>query len=201
MRLAAVALLIPAATLLLGSAAAADECPMVVRAHFTERAQVDAVAAWTEPWEVRYDQGYLVVAVDGDGFARLIAAGLEIEVDERLTRQLCEPSETLKGQTEGIPSYPCYRTVEETFADAAAIAAAHPDLAEWIDAGDSWEKTTPGGLAGYDLMVLKLTNSTVPGTPTGSGGLHGKPRLLVTSAIHAREYTTAELVSLSTIMS
>jgi len=193
MQRTAVALTILVVVLLPGAALGSD-CPAVVRANFSERAQVDAVAAWTEPWEVDYDAGTLVVAVDADGFARLVEAGLDVEIDERLTRRLCEPLEPLKGQTEGIPSYPCYRTVEETFADAAALAATHPGLAEWIDVGDSWEKATPGGLPGYDMMVLKLTNSAVAGTPTGTGAPHGKPRILVTSAIHAREYATAELM-------
>jgi carboxypeptidase T len=174
--------------------AAADDCPTVVRAWFADRSQVAAVASWTEPWEVRYDQGYLVVAVDADGFARLMAAGLELEIDERMTSRLCTPLKRLEGQTESIPGYPCYRLVEETFTDALALTVAHPDLAQLIDVGDSWEKTAPGGLPGYDMMVLKLTNSAVPGTPTGSGPPHGKPRLLVTSAIHAREYTTTELM-------
>ena len=55
-----------------------------------------------------------------------------------------------------------------------------------MDAGDSWEKVTAGGLPGYDMKVLKLTNSAVPGP---------KPKLFITAAIHAREYTTAELVT------
>lgn len=177
-----------------GTIAAADECPTVVRAWFADRGQVDEVARWNEPWEVNYDEGYLVVGVDADGFARLMAAGLDLEIDERMTQKLCQPREYLKGQTEGIPSYPCYRTVEETFADAEALTVSYPGLAEWIDIGDSWEKTTPGGLPGYDMMVLKLTNSAVVGTPTGSGPPHGKPRILVTSAIHAREYATTELM-------
>jgi hypothetical protein len=176
------------------SAAAAVDCPTVVRAWFADRSQVAEVAVWTEPWEVRYDRGIMVVAVDADGFARLMAAGLELEIDEQRTARLCAPLKRLEGQTEGIPGYPCYRTVEETFADALALTVAHPDLAQLIDVGDSWEKATAGGLAGYDMMVLKLTNSAVPGTPTGSDPPHGKPRLLLTGAIHAREYTTAELV-------
>ncbi|MDQ4076372.1 MAG: M14 family metallopeptidase, partial [Chloroflexota bacterium] len=57
-----------------------------------------------------------------------------------------------------------------------------PYLATWIDVGDSWEKTQ--GLGGYDMMVLKLTNSAIPGP---------KPKLFAMSAVHAREYTTAEL--------
>jgi hypothetical protein len=43
------------------------------------------------------------------------------------------------------------------------------------------------------MMVLRLTNSAVAGTPPA--GTTGKPRLFVTAAIHAREYTTAELMT------
>lgn len=87
-------------------------------------------------------------------------------------------------QTTGlsIPGYPCYPTVEETEAAAQAIVAAHPTLATWTDVGDSWEKVH--GFGGHDIFVLKLTNHAITGT---------KPKLLITSAIHAREYTTAPI--------
>jgi PKD repeat protein len=88
----------------------------------------------------------------------------------------------LPGQGGGIPGYPCYRTVEETFDSAAQLAADFPTLATWLDIGDSWEKTQ-NVLDGYDMMVLRLTNAAIPGP---------KPALLVFGAIHAREYTTAE---------
>jgi len=174
-------------------AASGRSCPTVVRAYFSDRAMVEEVATWTEPWEVRYDDGYLVVGVDPDGYQRLLAAGFRLEVDERRTRRACEPLEPLEGQTRGIPGYLCYRTVEETFTTAQNLAAAHPDLAQWVDAGDSWEKTDAGGLDGYDMGVLVLTNVNVVGTPPAYGS--GKPKLFVTSAIHARELTTAELMT------
>ena len=79
--------------------------------------------------------------------------------------------------------------MEETLADGAALAVAYPDLAEWIDIGDSWEKTSPGGLAGYDLMVLQLTNTT-NGIPSAD-----KPDLWLMGAIHSRELVTAETVT------
>lgn len=178
----------------LSTTARAGDCPTVVRAWFTDRSQVEEVASWTEPWEVHHDRGYLVVDVDAEGMDRLLAAGFRVEIDERLTLKMCTPPLPLEGQTEGIPGYPCYRTVEETFTDAQAIVAQYPTLAQWIDVGDSWEKTEPGGSPGYDMLVLKLTNADHPGTPTGDDPPHGKPRLFVTSAIHAREYTTAELM-------
>jgi hypothetical protein len=174
--------------------AGADDCHTVVRVFFSDRAQLQDIAGWTEPWEVDHDAGHLVVDVDDRGMARLLAGGYRVEVDERLTRMLCAPRTLLKGQTEGIPGYPCYRTVEETFTAAQTIVADHPTLAQWIDVGDSWEKTQPGGSPGYDMQVLILSNINHPGTPTGDVPPHGKPRLFVTSAIHAREYTTAELM-------
>ncbi len=82
-----------------------------------------------------------------------------------------------------IPGYSCYETVEETFSVAQGLATDHPTLATWFDIGDSWEKTN--GLGGWDLMVLKLTNSAITGD---------KPILFINSALHAREYTTAPLV-------
>ena len=84
----------------------------------------------------------------------------------------------------GIPEYSCYRTVEETYASAEAIVSQYPCLAAWIDIGDSWDKTDPGGAAGYDLMVLKLTNVKISGP---------KPKLFILSSIHARDYAPAEI--------
>ncbi len=85
-------------------------------------------------------------------------------------------------QQAAIPDYPCYPTVEETFTDAEQLAADYNTLAEWIDVGDSWNKTRARG--GYDLSVLKITNQSIT---------EDKPILFVHSAMHAREYTTAAL--------
>jgi hypothetical protein len=171
----------------------APGCPtVVVRASFADRAQVEALAARIEPWEVHHDEGWLLVEADAAILELLSDLGFSVEVDRKRTAELCAPRTRLPGQTEGIPGFPCYRTVEETFQAAADLVAARPDLATWIDVGDSWEKTTPGGNPGYDMRVLRLTNSAVAGTPPSAGG--GKPKLFVTSAIHAREYTTAELM-------
>ncbi|MBN1483587.1 MAG: PKD domain-containing protein [Chloroflexia bacterium] len=156
----------------------------VVRAYYDDPAMVPAVTAWTEPWEVHADQGYLVLEVNPAQYAWLVEAGWRLEIDESLTAQLHQLNQYLGGQTDSIPGYPCYRTVEETFATAEQIVVDYPDLATWTDIGDSWEKTIPGGLPGYDMMVLRLTNANVPGD---------KPDFLANCAIHAREYTTAEL--------
>ncbi|MGH2538398.1 MAG: M14 family zinc carboxypeptidase [Candidatus Promineifilaceae bacterium] len=157
---------------------------IVVRAHFDDPSLVADLAAWKEPWEVHYDKGYLVVGVTAAEYAALEEAGFRLEIDARRTAEANAPRQPLPNQGGGIPGFPCYRTVEETFASAAQLAADYPDLAEWTDVGDSWEKTAAGGLPGYDMFVLRLTNEATPGP---------KPKLFAMSAIHAREYTTAEL--------
>ncbi len=162
-----------------------SEGPWVVRVYYTGRQMLNRLAARMEPWEVHPDLGYLVVSVDSAGYEWLLAQDYRVEVDAERTALLNQPNLLLPGQVSGIPGYPCYRTVEETYATAAAIAAAHPDLATWTDIGDSWEKVTSGGNPGYDLMVLRLTNSAVPGP---------KPKLFVIASIHAREYAPAELL-------
>ena len=158
----------------------------VVRVSFTDRATVDQIAAWTEPWEVNYSKGYLIITVNQAQYNSLLAEGYQVEVDNTLTTELYRPRAPLPGQVDGIPGYPCYRTVEETFQTAQDIVTNHPTLASIIDAGDSWEKVTPGGNAGYDMLVLRLTNSAIAGP---------KPILFITSSIHAREYTPAELAT------
>jgi len=160
--------------------------PWVVRAYFTNREMVDRLAVEMEPWEVHHDKGYLVVLVDPVQFQWLLALGFRVEIDQDQTDEFDHPALLLPGQVNGIPGYPCYRTVEETYASAQDLAAAYPNLADWSDIGDSWEKTSPGGEPGYDLIVLRLTNSLVPGP---------KPKLFIMASIHAREYSPAELAT------
>jgi hypothetical protein len=123
--------------------------------------------------------GWVGVLLSPEQYDELIAAGYRVDVVGRDRTGL-----------RAINNYPCYRTVEETHAAMAALASHHPTLATSIDIGDSWDKLTPNTPAGadrpgYDLRVLKLTNSAVPGP---------KPAFFLMGAIHAREYTTAEAV-------
>lgn len=155
----------------------------MVRAYFQEREQVYALAAWREPWEVNYEEGFLVLDATVAEEERMRAAGFRLEVDLALTRSLGRPPKVETAQTSGIPGYACYRTVEETLATAAGLATIYPQLATWVDAGDSWKKSIAGE-TGYDIQVLRLTNLAVPGP---------KPGLFIMSSLHAREYAPAEL--------
>ncbi len=156
---------------------------VVVRAYYSDLSQVDELMQFTEPWEVNKVGGYIVLGVTENEIAILESIGfVRIEVDEQVTAEINAPR---IDSGSGIPGFACYRTVEETFQTAADLAANHPNLAQWIDVGDSWEKTQNAN-DGYDMQVLILTNQSTPGP---------KPKLFITAAIHAREYATAELVT------
>ena len=158
----------------------------VVRVYFENRAQLNELAAQLDIWEVNNKQGYFVARVSPGHLQWLQAQGLRVEVEQELTDRLYLPRQSSPGQTSGIPGYPCYRTVEETYNDLATLASNHPDLATWTDVGDSWEKATPGGADGYDIYALTITNKTIPGP---------KPKFFMIASIHAREYTPAELAT------
>ena len=159
---------------------------VVVRVYFSDPKMVAELARWLEPWEVHSQQGYLVVGVSPEEYDRLLKLGFRVEINWQMTEQVNQPVQRLPQQTGGIPGFPCYRTVAETYASAQALVSAYPLLAAWDDIGDTWDKVQPDGDPGSDLMVLRLTNSNIP-VP--------KPKLFITASIHAREYAPAELAT------
>lgn len=160
--------------------------PWVVRAYFTDVRSLNQFLRRAVPWNVDGTQRFLTVDVSNRyEYQRLLDEGFRVHVDAELTLQWRHPAKSLPGQVNGIAGFPCYRTVEETFAAADALVAAYPEIAEIVDIGDSWAKTqNPAN--GYDLKVLRLTNRSLPGP---------KPVHYLQGAIHAREYVTAETVT------
>jgi len=136
-----------------------------------------------------YDEkaGYLLLDVSKEDFERLRASGRKlgftVSIDEERTAEQARLASGIHAQA--ISSqYPCFRTVEETYAAARQMTVDYPNLASWTAFGQTWLKQA--GRGGYDLYVLKLTNKNRTGT---------KPKLVVTSAIHGREYAPAELMT------
>jgi carboxypeptidase T len=166
---------------------AAPDSPAVARVYYGARENLDTLAKTLDIWEVNHEQAYLLALVSPERYLQLFQAGYRLEVDVARTAELNQPHEPLPGQgAESFPGYPCYRTVEETYADMDALAANHSSLASWIDIGDSWDKLNDGGPAGYDIFALDLTNTNTPGP---------KPTFFLMAEIHAREYVTAETVA------
>jgi len=171
--------------LLLGLNATAQIAPEkqeafnVVRIYFADVWELADIRARVEPWTVYRDRGFLITELDETTLLRMQSEGYAIARDAYLTQQYTQPA-VANEDGAGIPGFPCYATVAETFAAAAAMVVDHPQLAEWVDAGDSWEKTQ--ALGGSDMGVLKLTNSAIAGP---------KPALFIMSSMHAREYAPA----------
>lgn len=164
-----------------------------------EIARKTAITFHSQLIESNIAQGFLILELTDDEKQQLKSFGYKFKpatdyiqrrnqrletLQQNFTRQLSESLSEQNQQVgiQAIPGYSCYETVEETFSAAQAMATNNPSLAEWIDVGDSWEKTQ--GIGGYDINVLKLTNTNIIGD---------KPILFINSAIHAREYTTAPL--------
>ncbi len=158
--------------------------PWMVRVHPVPDADRPAIVERFGHLGVERESGAIRLHVDDrEGIDWLQARGylVEVEVETTEAMRAAERLAASRAVLAGIPGYPCYRTVEESYAAAQALVAARPGLAAIVDIGDSWDKQTPGGAPGYDLLVLVLTNTAVPGP---------KPRFFLHGAIHAREYTT-----------
>ena len=164
------------------AAFAAGDALQVVSVHTRDAA---LIARMSEKFgHMRVDRHKGVVMVEADTTQMAWLKDQEANVSVELAATEAVQAQTSGRSLDSIPGFACYRTVEETQASMDALIAAHPNLASKIDIGDTWEKVTAGGNPGYDLVVLKLTNSAIPGP---------KPKLFAMTAIHAREYTTAEL--------
>ena len=179
------------------------------RAYFPDAAtgRKAAITFHEQLLESNWKAGYLVLQLEDEDVAKLKSFKFRVVKDEAFAarhesmvrRLLAAGSPNMFGASgaklsaqrlesgESIPNYPCYETVEETFAAAQGFTTTYPKLAAWTDVGDSWEKTQ--GTGGYDMGVLKLTNKNTTG-PNGEA----KPKLFINAAIHAREYTTAPLI-------
>lgn len=104
------------------------------------------------------------------------------QYNQQLQRKLSQDNVSSSGQLDTISGFECYATVESSYNKAQQLAEQFPQLATWIDIGDSWSKANLQ--TGYDLFVLKITNSAIE---------KEKPILFIHSSMHAREYSPAQL--------
>ncbi|TQV72765.1 hypothetical protein FLL45_14935 [Aliikangiella marina] len=174
-----------------------QETTNIYRAYYPDKntARKAAITFHSQIHEANHEQGYLILELSDEEIEQLKNFGFKIKpapdfihqrnirlqsIRERIERDAGSPGALIEPLT--IPGYACYETVEETLAEADAMVASNPNIAEFVDVGNSWRKNQ--GLGGFDIKVLKLTNKANTGP---------KPILFINSAIHAREYTTAPL--------
>lgn len=154
---------------------------LVVEAWFDDPAQLKRVTGLLGHAQIDIAKGLLRTEADAGLRAALEQAGFEVRVDASASARVDAMHRALGGE-KSIPGYTCYRTVEETDAEMAALAAAYPQLLSLREIGPTWQALE--GNSGYQLRVAVATNSAIAGP---------KPILFLLSSIHAREYTPAEL--------
>jgi carboxypeptidase T len=165
-----------------------EEHPIVVvRVEFNKLEDAHDVIKSFEAIKLDYAQKYMLLTPSVEDFKTLRALAFErnfvVSIDMAKTlEQTSRVALKQAGQIQGIPGYNCYCTLEKTHKKMQLFAEAYPDLAKLEDIGDSWQKTQ--GQGGHDIFVLVLTNKYSTGD---------KPKTLITSALHPREYATAEL--------
>ena len=169
---------------------------LVTTVSWRDRTSLQWLAARYDVWTVDHAAHTAVVYLSDAELAALRAGGFTAEVDTAATRRLAATVahiEAAGSDGDTIPGYACYRTVEKTFSDLTALVDAHPTLARWEDAGDSWLRSEDP-LQGYNMQVLIITNQAITQTIFSDMGTPGteKPKFFLMAAIHAREYVTAE---------
>lgn len=210
---AAAALLLPIGLLMGATSTDTDPDRLVMAtAHWHNRAQLQKIAGNFQHLIIDEKRRTARVEATSDEIAALRRMGIRVEIDGEATDRM-RRAEALIAKRAGlvkqqitpdgkldltqarltaeaaIPGYACYRTVEETYATATALASKYPTRASVVDIGPSWTWADSNGAAGYRMRVLRLNNTATDAT------VPNKPNMVVIAAIHAREYTTAELVT------
>jgi len=144
----------------------------IVKIPFASTGALADLAAQLDVWEVHRDphssdSGYIVAYISATDATRLTASGITFEVS---------PLDAALPET--IPGFPCYRTVDEIYAQLNQWAQTYPDLTQLLTIGQSYE--------GRPLQVMRLTNEN------GATGMSPKPIFFLMANIHGRELITPE---------
>ncbi|WNG21013.1 M14 family zinc carboxypeptidase [Cystobacter fuscus] len=172
------------------AAFAAEPLPVFVTAHYDQESQVRSIAPRFQHLIVDRIKKTVQTEALPEELDALRRAGLRVEIDKVGTERLqrLQTALTQHNSLRSIPGYSCYRTVEETYGAMDSLVQQAPNLASVVEIGPSWERSR-NAQAGYSMRVLRLTNAATNAT------VPDKANMVVLSAIHAREYTTAETMT------
>ncbi|MBN1136278.1 MAG: PKD domain-containing protein, partial [Anaerolineae bacterium] len=136
-------------------------------------------------WEVHYDLGYAVAAVDPAQYQWLESLGYRLQIDPEKTALLGihAPLDQRFYYFDADYTNPLGRYMVNFLQDTAT---SYGDITEVIDIGDAWQAEH----GGYhrDIWVLRITNED-----PAYGDISTKPVFFLMAAIHAREVSTPEL--------
>lgn len=160
--------------------------PWVVTVYYDSQSTLADIKQDFDVWEVNTQKKFISVGIYSfEEYQDLLSTGVTAEINKKLMQQYTQPRLIHSVSQRSIPGFSCYRTVEETYAAQDSLVQSYPNLATIIDIGDSWEKVNNAN-NGYDIRVLKITNSAITGD---------KPVLYAMGSIHSREYAPAEVAT------
>lgn len=180
----------------MGASAAppADDPLVVISAHYANRAELQKIASHFQHLLINEKTHTIRVEATHDDMMALRRIGVNAQIDDAATQRMRASDAALSMasksgvESQSISGYPCYRTVDETYATMNQLASAHPSLARVVDIGPTWLESRQAG-AGHRMRVLRLTNAAT------DAKYPDKPDMVVFASIHAREYTPAELLT------
>jgi hypothetical protein len=141
----------------------------VVRIAVASQAELARLAQRLDIWE-------MVTPSRGIGAASVVARITQADARWLLAQGIgFDVVPAAPAQALTIPDFPCYRTVDELYAQLALWTGQYPGLSDLVSLGTSYE--------GRPLWVLRLTN-------LGTG--LDKPTFLLMANIHGRELITPE---------
>jgi carboxypeptidase T len=183
--LLALLLLATPATVYAQATSAAPQDGVVAQLSFVDQADLQRLVVRYDVWHVNHAARAVTVWLTPAELRQVQAQSRSVVVDQAATDDFYAAQAAVNSaqNSSGIPGYTCYRTVEETHAAMAQLAADHPTLVRPVSLGKSWAWTNSSGGAGYTIPGVVLTNQAITET---------KPIFFLMAAIHAREYTTAE---------
>jgi carboxypeptidase T len=164
----------------------------VVEAHYPDAAALARAAARFQHVIVDAKRNVLRVDTSESGIHALEDAGLTVSIDGAASSKLqafyakFEQAKAAGGGIDSIPGFACFRTVEETYQTMDSLASSHPGIVKIENIGPTWQKSQDSS-QGYEMRALQITNLATAATSPS------RPRMVVFSSIHAREYAPAEL--------
>lgn len=159
----------------------------VVRIQGLSRAELGALIEQHDFWGVDRRDGAAIFQLSAAQRAALEASGLRIETDALRQARLdaWQAVFPLRARAGSVPGFACYRSVDRTHADLAALAQRHPSRARWQTLGPGWQLAA-GDPDGESLHALVIDDPAGPAS---------KPPVVIVAAQHARELVTAEIAT------
>lgn len=170
------------------SSAVDDDTLVFITARYANRAQLQRIASHFQHLSIDDRAKTARVEATRDDIIALRRAGIDVQIDDAATLQLRQSETALHGaaQADAITGFPCYRTVDETYATMDQLAQGKPNLARVVDIGPTWLEARQAG-TGHRMRALVVTNFSNSNAAT-------KADMVLFGSIHAREYTPAELL-------